>query len=139
MRWLLTFLFIIILPTTALSKVVSSGERTVTKEVLSFTVSPNPEVVTARVVERYKTKKIESSPRPVPLAERSSRELKVALSFLATFLAVVGMWSSLKTMLITIANLGRAGFGLKTIAGVIVFVMSLAMLFYALNLMMGSL
>ena len=135
----LLVVFLLLLTTTAYAKVVESGNLTAEKKVLSFTVESDPTPFVITVVENVKKKKIESSPQPVSLSEESEKKVKVALSFLATFLAVVGMWSSLKTMLITIANLGRAGFGLKTIAGVIVFVMSLAMLFYALNLMMRSL
>jgi len=135
----LLVVFLLLLTTTAYAKVVESGNLTAEKKVLSFTVESDPTPFVITVVENVKKKKIESSPQPVSLSEESEKKVKVALSFLAMFLAVVGMWSSLKTMLITIANLGRAGFGLKTIAGVIVFVMSLAMLFYALNLMMRSL
>ncbi len=139
MRLLLTFLFLVTLLMPTASRAGLANETVSgTETVVSFYVTVNPTVSVATVQYNETHRKLVSVPQPAPLDVQAEKKTKLFLGALALFLAVVGLWSAVKNFMITFVSSQREGFGLKVVSGTIMFIVSLAILFYSLELMKES-
>jgi len=136
MRILLAFLLtVLITAVPSFGKVVKSENITGTKKIVSFYVTVNPTPVETTVKYAETKKKIETSWETSNITDVAERKVKLLLGAAALFLAVVGLWSSIKGFIVAFVSTRREGFGLKLVSGTVTFVISLAILFYALNLL----
>jgi len=137
MRLLFTFLFLLLSLMTVHAKIVEK-EITGNKKVVSFYVTANPTVSESTITYREKKREIKTPKASAPLETTAEKKVKLLLGATALFLAVVGMWSSVKSFIVSFVQTQREGFGLKVITGTFTFLVSLAVLFYALNLLKES-